>query len=373
MSGSLTPTGVKELNGFGDLRTLDLGEIGVTDSLLQTLREVGLLHAFLRAKAQGGVRPKNSGEVVALDLSRTAVTDAALKELVPLQQLQILDLRGIKELKGPGIKDLKELKNLKTLDLDDEQVTDAALLGMGEGDLWRAFAKAKGKENGRPANAGDVVMVDLSKTKATDLGLKSLAGLLQLQALDLRGTAVTGAGLKDLKGLKNLKMVSLDDGQVTDELLHGMQEADLMRAFSRAKGKEGQPPTGAGDVLTVDLSKTKVTDAGLKELASLPELQELNLRNTAVTGAGMKDLKGLKKLVKVVLADTQVADAELRDLKELQTVQSLDLTNTWITDAGLRDLKDLKGLKELTLTGTLVTPAGQKKLNSVLPQCKINP
>jgi hypothetical protein len=41
---------------------------------------------------------------------------------------------------------------------------------------------------------------------------------------------------------------------------------------------------------------TSVTDAGLKEVKDLTDLQTLNLSDTRVTDAGMKELKGLKNL-----------------------------------------------------------------------------
>ena len=39
-----------------------------------------------------------------------------------------------------------------------------------------------------------------------------------------------------------------------------------------------------------------MTDAGLKELAGLQELQTLDLGGTQVTDAGLKELAGLKSL-----------------------------------------------------------------------------
>ena len=39
-----------------------------------------------------------------------------------------------------------------------------------------------------------------------------------------------------------------------------------------------------------------MTDAGLKELAGLKNLQSLNLDDTKVTDAGLKELAGLKSL-----------------------------------------------------------------------------
>ncbi len=55
---------------------------------------------------------------------------------------------------------------------------------------------------------------------------------------------------------------------------------------------EGKPVRG------VDLSnRTMVTDAGLKELAALKQLQSLNLRDcNQVTDAGLKELGALQQL-----------------------------------------------------------------------------
>ena len=44
-------------------------------------------------------------------------------------------------------------------------------------------------------------------------------------------------------------------------------------------------------VVEVFLSNTKVTDAGLKELAALKSLTQLDLGNTPVTDAGIKELQ----------------------------------------------------------------------------------
>jgi Leucine-rich repeat (LRR) protein len=44
----------------------------------------------------------------------------------------------------------------------------------------------------------------------------------------------------------------------------------------------------------LDLKDTNVTDAGLKELKHLKNLEELNLVGTKVTDAGMKELKNIK-------------------------------------------------------------------------------
>ncbi|WP_165225709.1 hypothetical protein [Aquisphaera insulae] len=65
----------------------------------------------------------------------------------------------------------------------------------------------------------------------------------------------------------------------------------------------------------LDLTRSKVTDAGLAHLAAFVKLQELNLTNTDVTDAG------------------------LSCLARIPTLETLNLTGTCVTDDGLRFLK----------------------------------
>src|SRR4051794_41001541 len=55
--------------------------------------------------------------VIGVDLRGSQVTDAGLKELKELKQLQWLALDGCRELTDAGLKELKELKQLTKLDL----------------------------------------------------------------------------------------------------------------------------------------------------------------------------------------------------------------------------------------------------------------
>jgi len=110
---------------------------------------------------------------------------------------------------------------------------------------------------------------------------------------------------------------------------------------SRDEKAPGKP------VITVSLFGTQVTDAGLKELATLTNLTTLYLGGTDVTDAGLKELAALKNLT------------------------TLDLFNTKVTDAGLKELAALKNLTSLYLGGTQVTDAGVKELQQALPKCQI--
>jgi len=67
------------------------------------------------------------------------------------------------------------------------------------------------------------------------------------------------------------------------------------------------------------------------------------------------------------LNGTAVTDAGLKELRELKNLQNLNLDNTKITDAGIKELKGLTGLQELEVLGTQVTEAGVTELKARLP------
>jgi hypothetical protein len=129
---------------------------------------------------------------------------------------------------------------------------------------------------------------------------------------------------------------------------------------------------GLNNLNVLVLNNTQVTDAGLKELKGLNNLEILSLDGTKVTDAGLKELKGLKNLTRLYLKETKVTDAGLKELKELKNLERLDLSGTKVTDAGLKELKGLNNLRLLDLRGSKVTDDGVTQLRDALPDCQID-
>src|SRR6202034_692338 len=97
---------------------------------------------------------------------------------------------------------------------------------------------------------------------------------------------------------------------------------------------------------SLNLTNTRVTDVGLKGLATQKNLATLSLWGTAVTDAGVKDLAGLKNLTTLDLRGTGVTIADLKDLAGLKNLTTLDLGET--TDATLRALREIGLLHTIT-------------------------
>ena len=77
------------------------------------------------------------------------------------------------------------------------------------------------------------------------------------------------------------------------------------------------------------------------------------------------------KLRELYLSYTKITDAGLKELAKLQKLKGLYLSGTQITDAGLKELAKLKKLKYLQLSDTKVTDAGVAELKKALPDCRI--
>lgn len=124
-------------------------------------------------------------------------------------------------------------------------------------------------------------------------------------------------------------------------------------------------------VLRVYFLNSNVTDAGLKPVRELTQVQVIHFSFTQVTDAGLEHLLGLNKLRELGLQGPNFTDAGLAHLRGLSQLQFLHLADSQVTDAGLEHLHALTKLQTLSLFSTKVTDEGVKKLQHALPNCKI--
>jgi hypothetical protein len=124
---------------------------------------------------------------------------------------------------------------------------------------------------------------------------------------------------------------------------------------------------------TLSLRACQVTNAGLKEVAAIPSLQNLFLVDcTWLTDDDVKELEPLRNLRELVLTGCEkISDAGLKSVASLKSLRLLELAECkQISDIGLNELKSLKNLRRLGLSNCVrVSDAGVKDLNMALPQC----
>jgi hypothetical protein len=107
------------------------------------------------------------------------------------------------------------------------------------------------------------------------------------------------------------------------------------------------------------------TDAGMQVIATLPELEFLDVSESALSDAGLVHLKGLSRLRTLLLDQTAITDNGLVHLEELTNLSGLSLYNTRVTDNGLVHLRPLTKIATLNLIATQVTDAGLVNLETM--------
>jgi len=99
-------------------------------------------------------------------------------------------------------------------------------------------------------------------------------------------------------------------------------------------------------VIKVDLRRTRVTMPTWKS-SRVYTAPTLHLNGTGVTDAGLKHLKALTQLQYVNIGHAEIGDAGLEHLKGLTKLQTLVLDGTKVTEAGLKTAKRV-GLISIT-------------------------
>jgi serine/threonine protein kinase len=116
---------------------------------------------------------------------------------------------------------------------------------------------------------------------------------------------------------------------------------------------------------------TLLTNSGAKHLGALKNLQYLKLGSTAITDDALRYVKDLPKPSDLGLSGTAVSDMGLELLSNQLSLARLQLDRTRITDGGLVHLYRLTRLAEVDVRNTRVSPAGAAELRKALPKCKV--
>jgi len=115
------------------------------------------------------------------------------------------------------------------------------------------------------------------------------------------------------------------------------------------------------------IAGTNFGDAELARLEPLAaNLRWLDLTGTKVSDAGLAQLTAMPNLVRLHLERTSISDTGLVRLANLADLEYLNLYGTSITDSGLMQLQTLPKLKQLYLWRTKVTPAAAKTFAETL-------
>jgi hypothetical protein len=142
--------------------------------------------------------------------------------------------------------------------------------------------------------------------------------------------------------------------------LVNQRNADLVAtALCRERGLSG-----------VSLGGSDLTDVGLQQLP-LEQLEFLGISRTRVTSQGLLALPRSQRLTSIDLDGRQVDAEAVAVLSKLTSLRWLTLTGPEITDEQVEMLRPLTNLSRLKLWNTAMTRPGVKKLEGILPRCRV--
>ncbi len=253
---------------FQSLTTITGGE----KMFVAKVAEVGLTSPADGPATDEKIRQLDLGTLSSLWLSRSDITDHALRHLAT----------------APG---------LSRLYLRSTRITDEGL---------RYF------QQGPPLDE-----LDLTHTAVGDDGLQHLVGLTRRDypglEIHLEGSRVTISGVAQflrslLESAPNAETwVHVEDGSVSQRC--------LFFGGSAVTDAEIEHFRGISSIRQVDVSTTQITDAGLEMIASLPDLTHLDVAGTQITDHGLPSLERMRGLKTLALQDTQVSENGIGQLQ----------------------------------------------------------
>lgn len=153
-----------------------------------------------------------------------------------------------------------------------------------------------------------------------------------------------------------------DDGIARLKNLHHVRWLYLSRTLISDRGLrivEEMP-----DLELLDLSKsTDITSAGLAHLSRLVRLRQLELDHVDKAANGLDNLRNLNRLESLDLSYVPVDDAALANLSGLANLDCLFLTSSRVTDAGMVHLAKLPRLMALAVCNTRISDFGVERIS----------
>ena len=270
-----------------------------------------------------------------LDVSSTMLRDEHAASLNKYPQLTALNLSNT-TLTDNGVQELTALHKLQKLWLIDTPVTDAScawLNSLEQLDLLRVGTSYSplGFSIGRYSNLASTIKTTNAET--TNDGVECS-----------RDDAAIAAARESLSD-KLAEFLSRSDPTRQEltvsrlELLH----LDLLEGNER--------------IHNLDLHG-HIPDGQLAYVATLPNLQRLNLNESYITDEGIQPLGDCAGLEVLWLNDVPITDAGLAHLTGLKRLKLIGLGGTGTTDVGIGHLAKITSLERAILTDTNITEAG---------------
>jgi Leucine-rich repeat (LRR) protein len=264
----------------------------------------------------GGVERDSAGDIIALHLRGTWVTDVELLDVARLPKLERLDLSHTR-ITDEGLLHLKPAKQIQDLNLFyAEQITDRGMSAIRD---WKHLTK-----------------LNVRGTRIFDGTLAIVGGLAQLEWLDIAYTQLTDNGLDALVPLTRLKHLAIGRSKLTKSALEVLRLLPTLESLDL-----GGPHPGPGGYRNT--TGLPMEDDLPAAIAELKQLRVLNLSYSQIRADGLKILTALDQVNKLSLVGCpRVDDRALAELAKWKSLQNLDIQEAAATEQGVETLEKAK-------------------------------
>lgn len=233
------------------------------------------------------------------------------------------------------------------------------------------LGKAQGKVR-LPADKDIVLVADYHIVEDPNL-LKQVADGAVV-GIHINDVEAVDATMEQLSHFKRLRRLAIRQVEVTDaglkclKSLTNLEVLIVVRSLVRGTTVFELP---LKKLLLLDLSYQELDHSGLQKITRFAGLTELKLSNTLISDDDLKAIGKLSKLERLDLTGNKhVTDRGLQYLKGLKYLTHLDIRRTSVTTQGLRQLKELP-LRRIVLPEPAYTQSQLREIGGFLKGCKL--
>jgi hypothetical protein len=254
----------------------------------------------------GRVEQSPDGQIIAVNLRASWVTDGDLLELTRIPQLQRVDLSQTR-ITDQGLAYLKTATNLREVNLAyAEKIGDPAHAVVKQ---WKNLQK-----------------LNLRGTVIADETAASAASLPELEVLDLADTIVGDVGVEALAGARKLKELSIGNIRMSEVGFQSIRQLTTLSSLDLS-GRRHQGPSN-------------ISDRSMDAIASLRQLRILKLGHTRFSAKAFAVLAAMPSVERLGLEFCPgVADETLKHLASWKSLRWVDLHGTKVTAEGIASLR----------------------------------
>lgn len=333
LSGTaLTDAGVEQLALLPELERLWLSQTAVTDR--------GML--FLAA----------CPTLTHLALEGTPMSDRGLATVAKLPRLKFLSL-GSPYLTSEGLSALAESQALEDLQLDQLPVNARVMHSIGTlKNLRRLSLRATPVTDEGFSELGRLsrlTRLHLDGTSISDNALSSASSWPELVELSIAHTAVSDQGLAHLKDCVKLESLTLSGTNCTLNGILDLFTRKQKRTISEAFHCVFESRRDRENLISLDLSGTRVTDTDIRHFAPFSKLEWLIMPHNELTDVGAQAIAALN----------------------MPHLSLLNINGAKITDRGLAALTRLPALRNLHVVGTGVSSETVATMQRTFPSLRV--